>query len=242
MRTFIFIVTTFFTFSVLAQTVKVVSIPTYTNYKNEVDTTLWFKWKYDLAKHINLKDLQTSTDTFHFRFWTEVQAIDIWTSDHNTYFGLVTNFAQRYDDKLLRMNIYKVGKVYSKQFVLSNFKAKTLFNIIRQLSIDTIPSDNEINGWKQGFDGVEFIIENSTPYKYDFKTYWTPRIFADSLVEAKNIQAFVDYLQYDFRIYDYYKSLKLPSGTYQRNGVQGIDIRNTNQEIIRGTTIIDLLQ
>jgi len=227
--------------SVFGQTVKTISIPTYVNYKNEIDTTLWYKWKYDLAKQINLKNLQTSTDTFHFRFWTDKQALDIWTSDHKTYFGLLTNYAQRYDDKLLRKNIYKVGKVYSKQSVLSNSKAKSIFNIIHQLSIDTIPSDDKIKGWKQGFDGVEFLIETSTPSRYDFKTYWTPGIFTDSLPEAKQIQAFVDYLQNDFKIYDYYKALRLPSGRYKINGVEGIEIGNGSPGNIRVITIIDLL-
>jgi hypothetical protein len=191
MRAFITIVMTFFICFVYGQTEKIMNIPTYKNYKNEVDTTLWFKWKHDLAKQINLKDLQTSTDTFHFRFWTDIQAIELWTFDHSSYFSVVTNYAQRYDDKLLRKGVYKVGKVYSNQVFLDSSRAKLLFNIIDKLSIVAIPTDDKIKGWQQGFDGEEFLIETSTPNQYDFKTYWTPRIFADTLKEAKQIQTFV---------------------------------------------------
>lgn len=241
MRAFIFIVTFFFISSVHGQTEKVVSIPTYKNYKNEVDTTLWFKWKHDLAKQINLKDLQSSTDTFHFRFWTDIQAIDLWTIDHNSYFGIVTNYAQRYDDKSLRKGVYKIGKVYSNQVILDSSKARQLFKIIDKLSIVNIPTDDKINGWRQGFDGEEFLIETSTPKQYDFKTYWTPRIFADTLKEAKQIQTFVDFLYKDFKVYDYYQKLRLPEGSYQRNGIQGIEIKTNNQFVPGATKVTDLL-
>ena len=223
------------------QTEKRISIPTDTNYKNEVDTTLWYKWKHELIMHIGLKDLQTSTDTFHFRFWTDVQALDLWTNDHKSYFAIVTNYAERYDDKLLRKNVYKIGKVYSNQVVLDSSKAREIFNMIDKLSILTIASDDKITGWGQGFDGVEFLIENFSSKQYEFKTYWTPRMFADSLREAKQIQTFVDYLNNDFKIYEYYQKLALPEGSYKRNGIQGIRIRTTNHIIPGGTKVTDLL-
>jgi len=241
MRIFIFISITFFFSSAFGQTKKIITIPTYTNYKNEVDTNLWFKWKYELAKQINLKDLQTSRDTFHFRFWTDIQAIDVWTTDHNLYFGVLTNYAQRYDNKLLRKGIYKIGQVYFNQVTLDSSKARQLFNIIDRLSIVNIPSDGKVNGWRQGFDGEEFLIETSSPNQYDFKTYWTPRIFADTLIEAKQIQTLVDFLYKDFKIYDYYKKLKLPEGSYQRNGIQGIQIKTNNLYVPGATKVTDLL-
>jgi hypothetical protein len=241
MRIFSLIVLIFFSSSVYGQEEKIINIPTYKNYKNEIDTTPWFKWKYDLAKQINLKDLQTSTDTFHFRFWTDIQAVDIWTIDYNSYFGMITNYAQRYDDKLLLKGIHKIGKIYSNQIILDSTKARQLFNAINKPSIVGIPTDDKINGWRQGFDGEEFLIETSTPKQYKFKTYWTPRIFTDSLKEAKQIQTFVDYLYSDFKIYNYYQKLKLPNGSYQRNGIQGIEIKTTNQYVPGATKVTDLL-
>ncbi|MFT3679070.1 MAG: hypothetical protein QM791_02285 [Ferruginibacter sp.] len=241
MKTYIFIVTIFFISSVYGQAEKLVNIPTYKNYKKETDTSLWFKWKHDLAKQINLKDLQTSTDTFHFRFWTDYQAIDLWTTDHGSYVGMVTNYAERYDDKLLRKGVSKIGKVYSNQIILDSSKARLLFNIIDGLAIVNIPADDKINGWKQGFDGEEFLIETSSPKQYDFKTYWTPRAFADTLNEAKKIQTLVEYLYNNLKILSYYDKLKLPAGKYKRNGIPGIQIKSTNQGTTGSVTITDLL-
>ena len=241
MRLFIFIATIFLCSYSFGQNVKVVNIPTYKNYKNEIDTSLWYKWKHELAKQINLEDLQSSTDIFHFRFWTDIQAIDLWKADDSSYFGVVTNYAQRYDDKLLRKGIYKIGKVYSNQVTLDSSKAKQLFNMIDKFSIVDIPPDDKISGWQQGFDGEEFLIEISTPKQYDFKTYWTPRLFADTLKEAKQIQCFIDFLYNNFKIYDYYQKLRLPNGSYQRNGIQGIKIKTNNQFVPGATKVTDLL-
>ena len=227
--------------AVYGQTEKVVRIPTTMNYKNEVDTTLWYKWKHDLIKQINLKDLLISKDTFHFRFWTDVQALDIWTIDYTSYFGMLTNYAQRYDDKLLRKGIYTISNIYYNQIKLDTSKARELFNIIDALSIVSIPTDDKVNGWKQGFDGEEYLIETSTPKQYDFKTYWTPRAFEDSVKEAKQIQAFVNFLYKDLKFNDYYQKLKFPEGRYQRNGIQGIKIKTINQNTPGARTVIDLL-
>ncbi len=97
------------------------------------------------------------------------------------YFGLITNYAQQYDNKLLSKGIYTIGKVYSNQFIIDSSKARRLFIIIEKLSLVAIPNDDKIKGWQQGFDGEEFLMETSTPKQYNFKTYWTPRIFADTL-------------------------------------------------------------
>jgi hypothetical protein len=229
MRPFIFIVPILFFTSVYGQTEKLVNIPTSTNYRNETDTTLWFKWKQALAKQINLKELQASKDTFHFRLWTDIQAIDIWTVDHNSYLGMVTNYAQRYDQKLFRKGIYKIDKVFSNQITLDSSKARQIFNLIDTLAIVDIPTDERINGWRQGFDGEEFIIEASTSTQYMFKTYWAPRIFADTLKEAKQIQTLVDGLYKNFKISSYYEKLNLPQGNYQRNGIQGIQIGSSSE-------------
>jgi len=241
MRAFSFILITFFTGCVYGQTEKVLTIPTYINYKNEVDTTPWFKWKQDLVKQINLTDLKTSNESFHFRFWTDIQAIDIWTINYNRFYGEVTNYAQKYDDKLLRKGIYKIGKTYSNQLTLDSSKARQIFNVIDKLSIITIPTDDKISGWRQGLDGEEYLIEISTPKQYDFRTYWTPRIFADTIKEAKQLQTLIDYLYTDLEIQNYYQKLKLPKGSYQRNGIPGIEIKSTNQYIPAATTITGFL-
>ncbi len=239
-RCVVFFATVIFFGSATSQSAKTISIPTTTNSKNELDTTQWYTSTLALAKQIGLNDLQNSIDSFHLRFWTSSQAIDVWTTDFSYYSAIITNYAQRYDDKLLRKAVYKIGKVYSNQISLDSIKAKRLFNMIRHLSIAELPSDHEVKGWGTGFDGEEYLIEVSTTNRYQFKTYWTPRIFTDSLKEAEQIQKFIDFLYHDLKIQDYYK-LGLPRGTYRRDGIPGIEIRMRNEWIPGATKVTDLL-
>ena len=241
MKVLLSIIVFLFIISAWGQTNKKVNIPIFKNYKNEPDTSLWFKWKYALIKEINLKDLQTTSDSFHFRFWSDVQAVDIWTFDYRAYFGTITNYAQQYNSNLIRKGIYKIERIFSNQIILDTSKAREIFKTIETLSIISIPSDNKIPGWENGFDGEEFLIETSTPNEYNFKEYWTPRAFADSLKEAKQMQTFVDFLFSDFKLYQYYEKLKLPEGSYRRNGIQGIQIRSKNENTAGSTSIYDIL-
>jgi len=240
MRPFIFIIYLLFASSAFGQT-KIINIPTYKNYQNQTDTTLWFRWKDSLAKQLNLSNLQTSSDIFHFRFWTDIQAVDIWTTDGNSYFGTVTNYAQRYNQKLYRKGIYQVDKVFSNKINLDSSKARNIFNLLDTLNIVGIPTDDKIKGWQQGFDGIEYIIETSNKRQYDFKTYWTPSLFADTLMEAKQIQTLVDKLFNDFKIGSYYDKLKLPDGNYKRDGIQGVKIQTSSEGNGNKSSITDWL-
>ncbi len=240
MRASIYIIYLLFAGSAFGQN-KIINIPTYRNHQSQTDTTLWFKWKYSLAEKLNLSNLQTSNDIFHFRFWTEIQAIDIWTVDRSKYFGTVTNYAQRYNRKLYNKGIYQVDKVFSNKINLDSFKAKTIFNLLDTLNIVSIPTDDKIKGWQKGFDGTEYIIETSNKRQYDFKTYWTPSMFADTLMEAKQIQTLVDKLFKDFKIGSYYDKLKLPDGNYKRDGIQGVKIQTSNESNGNKSSITDWL-
>lgn len=208
----------------MGQTKKIISIPTYKSVNNRIDTTLWYKWKNELAKKINLKNLIVSDDSIHYRFWTDFQAIDLWTNDGKSYFGLITNYAQKYNDKLYEKNIEKIDTIFSNQIKLDNSKASDIFYLINIAGIASIPTCEEIKGWGEGLDGYEFIIERATKNQYDFKTYFSPASFIDSLDEAKKIQMVFDKFYKEYKFYDYFKNLKLPKGRYKRNGITGIKI------------------
>ena len=239
-KVFVVISTVILFKSANSQIVRTISIPTTTNSKNEADTSHWFLSTQALAKQIELKDLLNSIDSFHLRFWIGSQAVDVWTTDHLRSTAIITNYAQRYDDKLLRKSIYKIGRVYWNQVTLDTTKAKKLFSMIRHLSVADLPSDHEIKGWGSGFDGEQYLMEVSTTNKYQFKTYWTPRIFADSLNEARRIQKFIDFLNDVLKIKEYYK-LKLPKGTYRRDGIPGVHIRMHSEWVPGATRVTDLL-
>jgi len=66
-----------------------------------------------------------------------------------------------------------------------------MLKLIKSSAILNLPTDNLIKGWKQGFDGITYIIEYSTKEHYSFKTYWTPQM-QDTLREGKLVQSFVN--------------------------------------------------
>ena len=207
------------------QGVKTVSIPTSKNLRSDADTSFSFTSDRATARKIHLQDLRKSADAFHFRLWSGRQALDIWTLDSKRYFGAVTSYAQRYNAVLFAKNSYRIDTVLFKRTYLPDGEAKQIFLLIDSLSILSIPTDDQIAGWQDGLDGTEYRIETSTPNSYAYKTYWAPRLFADTLWEARQLQALTDKLYANFKLADYAKQLKLLPGHYQHDGVEGVQIR-----------------
>ena len=81
-------------------------------------------------------------------------------------------------------------------------------------------------------------MEISTPNEYYYRTYWTPRIFVDTLREARQIQGFIDKFVGEFNIGVYYKRLNVPRGTYKRNGTEGTQINSRDES--RGSAFISI--
>jgi hypothetical protein len=206
---------------VRGQPAKTISIPTY---GSQADTSLFFKADRALGQTMQLPSLQTSGAAFHFRLWTSRQVLDIWTLDSALYFGAVTSYAQHYDDKLFQQGRYQVDTVLFKRTYLPNSKAKRIFELLDSLSIPSIPSDNQIAGWRDGLDGIEYRIEIASPTSYAYKTYWSPHVFADTLWEALHIQLLIDKLDTRFDLATYTKPVRLLPGHYQHDGVKGVQI------------------
>ena len=177
------------------------------------DTTLWYIWRHKRDDDIKLKHLITSTDSIHFRFWTNGQAVDIWSNDYKIFYGQLTNYADKYEKKE-----NKPLKTFSNQVQIDTSLPRKTFELIK--TINNIPSEDSIKDWKQGNDGIEYLFESSTPNYYAFKHYWTPHAQESTLVEAKQIQSFVDkiYLMLNLKVeYDkFFETLK--SGSYSNDG------------------------
>jgi hypothetical protein len=165
---------------------KHISIPQYKN----GDTTLWFKWQNERDDKLKLPHLISATDNFHFRFWTNGQAVDIWTNDNKIFFGLLTNYTDSYEPYDEEKQKSKPSTTFSSQVQLDTALARQSYNLIN--AIRSIPSEDSITGWELGFDGISYLFETSTPTYYSFKSYWTPTAQDSNLIEAKRIQQFVD--------------------------------------------------
>jgi hypothetical protein len=200
----------------------------------------YFKEKQLLAQKLFLANLQTSNDAFHFRFWTIRQVLDIWTMDFKSYSGSVTNYAQRYSSTLLRQGRYQVDTVFSNRVAVDSSKARQIFHSFEALVIADIPSDDVIPGWNRGLDGIDYSIELTQKGQYSFKTYWTPDIFVASLPEAKRIQTFIDKLYDDYKLLSYARPLlNATPGTYEHNGIPGVQIQAIEERKTRKHSIWD---
>ena len=143
--------------------------------KIEGDTTYIFKWNKGHQKTLGLKEFEKSTDEFNFRFWNHGQVIEI-TKNSSAINGTLTNYIYHTEKKNKRDTL-------SNKIILSSEQAKNIYNIIQNSEILNLQSDNKIENWKRGVDGITYIIEHSDKNNYWFKNYWTPSI-QDSIPEA----------------------------------------------------------
>jgi len=182
------------------------------------DTTFWNSIECKKSSELKLPLLTLSQDYFHFRFWTDEQVIDIWTVDGKIYKGIITSYTRSYIEPGLKNKLKRTPKTFFKQDTLDAVLAKNAFELTKHIA--SIPSEKDIRGWQQGFDGIEYIIETSTPTTYNFRTYWTPSAQKDSLIEAKKILTFVNdlslLLNLPNKFHNFFATLK--PGAYNYDG------------------------
>jgi len=184
------------------------------------DTTHWYKWLQKYTFKNGLPDLSKSTDSLHFRITTLSQAIDVWTNDYKTFKGTTTAFIKCTNSKQLETN-----KTIS--VTIDTSIARKIYNLVSNNNTFDIPTDDKITGWSQGFDGIEILIEYSTPYFYSFKQYWSPSAFKD-IKEAQ----IIDTTQR--QAWQLVSNLRLPKYTlnkgcvFEHDGIVGVPIKRKN--------------
>jgi hypothetical protein len=155
------------------------------------DSSFWEGMRLKNLKKLGLSDLTKSKVNLHFRLASEIQVVDIWSTDNKRFDGILVNFTSRYDKMEQKIGKSKANKYFTKKVNLDTTKAREVYNLFRNLSVFTIPTDLSIKGWQKGDDGVTYIIEHSTPTTYSFKDYWTPSYYKDEIKEAETIDSLV---------------------------------------------------
>jgi hypothetical protein len=168
---------------------KHVDIPLY----KDGDTSVMYRYEQGKAKQLGLPDLITSRDTFHFRFWANGQAVEIWSQDYKTFNGRVTNFTESYEEFDMKKQKQPPSTMFFNQTVLDSSASRKVFELTN--AVISIPQQDSIEGWYNGFDGETYVFETSTSSFYSFKDYWTPSAYVDKLPEAKQVQSFADTLR-----------------------------------------------
>ena len=149
--------------------------------------TYWYKYQLKQIEKLSLPLLDTSSSDEYYRVWTNRQVIDIWRSPNGIWDGKLTTWT----DEFVPNNEEETNRSFVVSKKISNDTINLIRVIIDSSKILNLPSDDSIKGWQQGFDGITYVIEQSTKTNYSFKTYWTPEA-QDTLKEAKQVQSFID--------------------------------------------------
>ncbi len=179
------------------------------------DTIFWYKRNIELQKTLVLKDFEKSSDEFNFRFRDNGQVIEI-SKDSSEFSGTITNFIHH--SKSAKSN---KTETLSNKIILSSKQAENIYKIVQNSKILDLASDNRIENWKQGCDGITFIFEHSDKRNYWLKNYWTPSI-QDSIPEAILVLDLVKNLSDTLNLQGAYSSFKktLPeTGCYNSGGM-----------------------
>lgn len=178
------------------------------------DTVFWYKRNIELQKTLDLKNFEQSINEFNFRFRNHGQVIEI-SKDSSRYSGNITNFI--YHTKKANRN---EAKILSNKIILSSKQAEEVYNIVEKSKIIDLPTDEKIENWRQGSDGITYIIEHSDKKIYWIKNYWTPTS-QDSIPEALIVLDLIKNLSDTLDLQETYSSFKnsLPKkGCYNSGG------------------------
>lgn len=142
----------------------------------------------NLLNKIDLENIEETSNQFHFRLSFYGTKIDVFNDSLNKNKGLVTKFIFQEKDNKIIDTIYK-------KYNLSQQKLFLINSLIDSSKIETIPNQNEILNWKNGFDGITYVIEINKNKKYSKKAYWTPKAQDSTLLEVKKISQFLEKIE-----------------------------------------------
>ncbi|MCT8341266.1 hypothetical protein MG296_14460 [Flavobacteriaceae bacterium TK19130] len=173
------------------------------------------KKNVEFQKTLDLKDFEKSQDEFNFRFWNHGQVIEI-SKDSSEINGLIINYI--YHTK--KPNKSEKETLTSK-ILLTSQQSKIIYDVVKNSKILELPSDESIEKWSKGMDGITYIIEHSDKKSYWFKNYWTPSS-QDSIPEAIVVLDLVKNLSDTLNLKEVYTSFinSLPKkGCYNSGGM-----------------------
>ena len=190
------------------------------------DTTYWLAIQKDLYQKLDMDNLISSDNKFHFRYWEYGLFVDLLENDSNNLNGLITNYIIKYEyDK--KSDNYIQKHSISRKTVIDTVQSAKLFHLIQRSHLQNIPTDNEIKNWGFGKDGITYIFQIVDDDSLSFKTFWEPADQPDSVYQAKEIRTFIE------KMYDILKLQELQE-SFQNNLAPGLyTVGNQFMKIVR---------
>jgi len=165
---------------------------------------------------IGLCDLAASNDSLHFRFWTDKQAVDIWTNDFIHYEGLLVNYTWSSDHSESESMCILHNFFYSSVKPIDPVKAKEVYQLFSDSLVFEIPEGN-----LTGTDGYGIRIENSSPTNYSERSYFCPS-YNKEIRDYRMIDYLDKKLDSMFNMEEDWKDFieGLPDGCYHMEGLR----------------------
>ncbi len=184
---------------------------------------------------MGMSNLIYSKDTMVLRFSTEIQAVEIRTADFKTFSGTLYNFTKKYVPDSCQQEKEKQSKLLFNKTAINKTAARQIYETFKKLSIDTVPSQEQIERWPMFSDGISYVIEYATPSVYSFKSYGEPWGSRNELKEAAAIDDLVRELKVSLPLYTSFDSFinSLPVGTYHAGGISLITTSKESKKIRR---------
>lgn len=190
------------------------------NYKLTKDSDTLHYYKYEKPIIEKLKLIKPENNKNFFRFSSDKYYLEL-SDESNKY--LI--YADEIWDNI------RTGETFIKQINLTKSQVAKIESLIDSLKINEIPSDNQIEKWELGFDGITYKLEVKNGISYSYKHYWTPTS-QEKFTESNLINSFITEID---KIIDYQGNAKkftkeVPYFTWTRDGVAWNAVKILTQE------------
>lgn len=147
--------------------------------EKKIDSLLT-KNKYQLEQKLQIPIVEFSQHNKYYRLSYFTTIIDVWKDSLNNYDGFITKYIFE-----RKNNSPKTDTIF-KKYILNEFVSKKIVDEID--SINDIPDNEHIKGWKFGFDGITYFFKLLNEQDYLEKSYWSPDSQDSTIVEVRKIK------------------------------------------------------
>ena len=128
----------------------------------------YFKHRNDKSREVELPDLLQSTNDFYFRYSNFGQIVNFW-KNNDSIGGTITNhIVHIYGLK------YRKRETVFKIIMIDSTLLPKVYELVSDSAMWNLPTDSEIEGWVQFFDGTACCIEYANKQAYWLKSYGNP--------------------------------------------------------------------
>jgi hypothetical protein len=159
-----------------------------------ITDSVYYKAHQNRLSDLQLPNFQTDSSLQAFRYWffgtTMAHLVEIFMSKDNVLRGdIVIYTIETVDnDKELPTN-----RIFARRTIIPDEVCREILQQYNDTHLDTLPDQDRIKGWFNGFDGQIHQFELTNSKNYYIKRYWSPNA-QKGVPEAKNLLRFVQNL------------------------------------------------